>query len=74
LSLRAGERDVFIDNETDTKDMQAQVEKLIHIARENGKAIGICHPYPSTITALKKIITKIKAKGIQIVSLSQAID
>lgn len=74
LSLRAGERDVFIDNETDAKDINAQEERLIHIALKNGKAIGICHPYPSTIAALKRMITKIKAEGIQIVSLSQALD
>ncbi|OGP56277.1 MAG: hypothetical protein A2Y65_04005 [Deltaproteobacteria bacterium RBG_13_52_11] len=74
LSLRAGERDVFLDNETDMKDIEAQLERLIQIARDHGKAIGICHPYPSTITALGGMIKKIRAKGIQIVPLSQALD
>jgi polysaccharide deacetylase 2 family uncharacterized protein YibQ len=74
LALRADKRDLFLDNETDVKDIQAQLKKLIQIARNNGTAIGICHPYPSTITALKEMIPQIKAEGIQIVPLSQALD
>lgn len=74
LSLRTDERDLFLDNETDVQDIRAQVERLIHIAREHGTAIGICHPYPSTVTCLKEMIPKIKAAGIEIVPLSQALD
>jgi polysaccharide deacetylase 2 family uncharacterized protein YibQ len=74
LALRTDTRDLFLDNETDVQDIQAQLEKLIRIARNNGTAIGICHPYPSTITALKEMIPQIKAEGIQIVPLSQALD
>lgn len=74
LSLRTGARDIFLDNEADVKDIEAQLERLIKIARDRGKAIGICHPYPSTIKALKEMINKIRAKGIQIVPLSQALD
>jgi polysaccharide deacetylase 2 family uncharacterized protein YibQ len=74
LALRTDNRDLFLDNETDVKDIQTQLEKLIRIARDNGTAIGICHPYPSTITALKEMIPRIKAEGIRIVPLSQALD
>jgi len=74
LALRTGERNVFLDNETGVKDITAQVEQLIRIARKDGRAIGICHPYPSTVTVLKEMIPKIKAQGIEIVPLSQALD
>ncbi|MCJ7547914.1 MAG: divergent polysaccharide deacetylase family protein, partial [Deltaproteobacteria bacterium] len=74
LALLAGERDLFLDNENDVQDIRAQLEGLIRLARDHGRAIGICHPYPSTITALKGMITKIKAAGIRIVPLSQALD
>jgi polysaccharide deacetylase 2 family uncharacterized protein YibQ len=74
LALLAGERDIFLDNENDVQDVRAQLEGLIRFARDHGKAIGICHPYPSTITALKGMITKIKAAGIRIVPLSQALE
>ena len=74
LALRTGERDVFLDNETGVKDIQAQVEHLIRIARKDGKAIGICHPYPATVTVLTTMIPRIKAQGIDIVPLSQVLD
>jgi len=74
LALRTGERDVFLDNESGVKDIQAQVEQLIRIARKDGKAIGICHPYPATVTVLTTMIPRIKAQGIEIVPLSQALD
>lgn len=74
LALKTNERDLFLDNETDVQDIRAQVERLIRIAREHGTAIGICHPYPSTVTCLQEMIPKIKAAGIEVVPLSQALD
>jgi polysaccharide deacetylase 2 family uncharacterized protein YibQ len=74
LALLAGERDLFLDNENDVQDIRAQLEGLIRLARDHGRAIGICHPYPSTIAALKGMIAKIKAAGIWIVPLSQALE
>lgn len=74
LALLAGERDLFLDNENDVHDIRAQLEGLIRLARDHGRAVGICHPYPATITALKGMITKIKAAGIRIVPLSQALE
>ncbi len=74
LALLAGERDLFLDNENDVQDIRTQLEGLIRLARDHGTAIGICHPYPTTITALKGMIAKIKAQGIRIVPLSQAFE
>jgi hypothetical protein len=74
LALLAGERDIFLDNENDVQDIRAQLEALIRVAKDRGKAVGICHPYPATIIVLKGMIAKIKAQGIQIVPLSQALE
>ena len=74
LGLRADKRDLFLDNKSDVGYTKLQLGQLIRIAREHGTAIGICHPYPSTITALKEMIPRIHAEGIQIVPLSQALD
>ena len=74
LALRADTRDLFLDNESDEGDTTLKLKELIRIARDHGTAIGICHPYPSTVTALKKMIPQIQAEGIQIVPLSQALD
>jgi hypothetical protein len=74
LALLAGERDLFLDNENDVQDIRAQLAELIRLARDRGRAIGICHPYPATIIALKGMIARIKAQGIRIVPLSQALE
>jgi polysaccharide deacetylase 2 family uncharacterized protein YibQ len=74
LGMRAGVRDIFLDNEADVQAIQAQLEQLVKTARNKGTAIGICHPYSCTITALKEMVPKIKVDGIQIVPLSQVLD
>ena len=74
LSLRADIRDLFLDNESDVGYTKRQLKRLIYLARNHGTAIGICHPYPSTITALEEMIPQIQEEGIQIVPLSQALD
>jgi polysaccharide deacetylase 2 family uncharacterized protein YibQ len=74
LALLAGERDIFLDNENEVRDIRAQLEGLIRLARDHGRAIGICHPHPATITALKGMIARIKEAGIRIVPLSQALE
>lgn len=74
LGMRTGMRDIFLDNEADVQAIRAQLERLIKTARDKGTAIGICHPYSCTITVLKEMVPKIKADGIQIVPLSQALD
>jgi polysaccharide deacetylase 2 family uncharacterized protein YibQ len=74
LALRADKRDLFLDNESDVGYTTLQLQQLIRIARDHGTAIGICHPYPSTITALEEMIPQIKAEEIEIVPLSQVLD
>jgi polysaccharide deacetylase 2 family uncharacterized protein YibQ len=71
LGLKAAERDIFLDNSTDGKDVKRQLEQLIQISLSTGKAIGIGHPHPSTIQSLKEMIPRIEEKGIKIVSLSE---
>jgi polysaccharide deacetylase 2 family uncharacterized protein YibQ len=74
LTMKAGRRDIFLDNETGPKDMEAQLNHLMKIALARGKAIGIGHPYPTTVAALKGMIAKIQKAGIKIVPLSQVLD
>ncbi len=66
-------RDIFLDNVQDVDHIMAQLTKLEHIAKSNGSAIAIGHPYSQTVTALKKWIPTLKDKGITIVPLSQKI-
>lgn len=52
--INTGRRDIFLDNEQNDAKIKAQLEKLVQRAKKNGTAIGIGHPYPSTLSTLKK--------------------
>jgi len=73
-AVRLVKRDVFLDNESDVKDVKHQIDKLIRVAKANGSAVGICHPYPATIKALQEKLPEIMADGrLELVSASQII-
>lgn len=72
MGLRAGARDIFLDNEQDESHILGQIEELKKIARKYGSAIGIGHPYPVTIAALKKAIPGVE-KEFNIVHASELV-
>jgi polysaccharide deacetylase 2 family uncharacterized protein YibQ len=72
FGMNAAKRDVFLDNEGDNPSyIRGQLETLVDIARENGKAIGIGHPHPATLSELSKWLTETDARGIEIVPVSR---
>jgi polysaccharide deacetylase 2 family uncharacterized protein YibQ len=72
FGLRSGKRDVFLDNDSDNAaSIRKQLDELVEIARKNGKAIGIGHPHPVTITELRKWLAEMKAEGVEIVPVSK---
>ena len=74
VGLPFNARDIFLDNEKSDTYIRGQFEKLISIAMKHSEAIGICHPYPETIAALKREIPRIKELGIDIVPVSALVD
>ena len=52
LGIPSAIRDLFLDNDRDVAKILYQLHKLVNIAKKNGQAIGICHPYPETVEAL----------------------
>lgn len=56
LGLPFYKRDVFLDNAETTEDFLKAWEELIKIAKRKGQAIGICHPYRSTLMGLKTVL------------------
>jgi len=63
-------RDIFLDNERDIEHITAQFNKLLAIARKNGYALAIGHPYPQTIAVLEKLLPNLAEKGYHIVPVS----
>lgn len=73
-SVKAAERNIFLDNKGDIEMISNQIIKLGEIAMENGFAIGIGHPYHNTLVALQQTIPKLKERGIKIAPVSQLVD
>jgi polysaccharide deacetylase 2 family uncharacterized protein YibQ len=74
FGVKAAKRDVFLDNESDNAEyIHGQLEELTRMAKERGWAIGIGHPHPATINALRTWIAEANRQGIMIVPLSRLI-
>jgi polysaccharide deacetylase 2 family uncharacterized protein YibQ len=63
---------VFLDNDTDhPASIRKQLDELVEIARNHGKAIGIGHPHPVTLSELRKWLDENDNQGIEIVPVSR---
>ena len=60
-------RDVFLDNRADVAYTEAMLERTAAIAQENGSAIAIGHPKPTTLAAIRLMLPKLQAEGIRFV-------
>ncbi len=75
FGLKAARRDVFLDNDSDSAGyIGGQLEELARVARERGRAIGIGHPHPATIAALRKWLIEAGRQGIEIVPVSRLVN
>lgn len=64
-------RHVFLDNDTHESALLEQLNRLKQQAQNNELAIAIAHPYPETITFLKRQLPLLKAQGFELVPLSK---
>lgn len=63
-------RDVFLDHEESSDFVKRALSKLEKIANENGQAIAIGHPKKITLDVLEAWIPDAKARGFEIVTVS----
>lgn len=72
FGLKAAKRDVFLDNESDNAAyIRKQLEELTDLAKKHGRAIGIGHPHPATISELRKWLAETDQQGIELVPVSR---
>jgi len=62
-------RNIFLDNKKDKKYIQNQLKKAIKIAKKNGLAIAIGHPYSITFKTLKE--SKHLLEGLDLVYVQE---
>ena len=68
------ERNVFLDNDRQPEAVQAEFRRLIRIARRDGVALGIGHPYPETLEVLTRELSLLEDYNVQMVSVNRLIE
>ena len=63
-------RDVFLDNITEQSFIEEQLRALEKVARKNGRAVAIGHPYDETLAVLKLWLPDARRRGFEFVPIS----
>lgn len=71
LGVPAARRDRFLDNVQDTAKIAGELRKLARLANRQGYAVGICHPYPQTLAALRQEAATFAREGVEVVPVSK---
>lgn len=66
-------RDVFLDPDRAPETLQREFNRLKKLSRLHGMAVGIGHPYPSTLEFLETELPKLEREGYELVGISQYI-
>lgn len=74
MKIKTAMRDVFLDDVQTYAYTSAQVRRLAELARQNGRALAIGHPFPSTLTALRDSLPWLKQQKVEIVFVSQLLE
>lgn len=67
-------RNVFLDNVTTPESIDREFQRLIQVARENGSAVGIGHPYKETLDYLEIALPTLAAQNIELIPASAMIE
>ncbi len=73
LGVRTAQRHVFLDHDVDLEQIMRQIRHLAALAHTQGHAIGIGHPYPETLRALKQTLPALRQAGIRMVPVSHLV-
>ena len=67
LEIPHAGRDVFLDNNPTTAAILVQLTLAERLARRQGHALAIGHPYPTTLAVLERWLPEAEARGVRIV-------
>jgi hypothetical protein len=74
MKIKTVIRDVFLDDEQVYSHSCKQIRNLVEIARKNGRALAIGHPFASTLAALRDTIPWLKQQKVEIVFVSALLE
>jgi polysaccharide deacetylase 2 family uncharacterized protein YibQ len=71
--IPARKRDVFLDSDASPEGIAREFERLKALARENGTAIAIGHPYAITLAFLESALPELHKEGIELVGIRELV-
>jgi len=71
--LKNTRRNVFLDHELNRPAIEFQFNRLIKLAKKNGSAVAIGHPFNQTLDVLEQRIPQLQAAGIELIQVSELI-
>lgn len=72
--VRTASRKVFLDDVQREDAIEASLAGLVEKARAEGSAIGIGHPYPSTLAVLDRELPRLASRGVRLVRVRDLVD
>jgi polysaccharide deacetylase 2 family uncharacterized protein YibQ len=73
MGIPAAQRDVFLDADADRGMIRGRLIELFQKARKRGRAVGICHPFPETLTVLASTFRLADAYNLEAVPVSKLV-
>lgn len=67
-------RHVFLDNVAEADAIARQFQQALTIARRDGLAIAIGHPYPATLAYLEEVLPTLQDEGVELVKVTQLLE
>jgi polysaccharide deacetylase 2 family uncharacterized protein YibQ len=71
MGVPAVERNIFLDADADRSRIRSRLVELFKLARKKGWALGICHPYPETLEALRTSFSQFADYDLEVVPVSR---
>lgn len=66
-------RDVFLDTDPEPDTIRREFERLKSLAKLRGAAVGIGHPYATTLAFLEAELPKLAEQGFKLVTISELV-
>ncbi|MFD2643958.1 divergent polysaccharide deacetylase family protein [Pseudomonas japonica] len=73
IGLASVSRDVFLDDVRTPEAIAGQLRLAVELARKQGTAVAIGHPYAQTLDVLERELPRLKAQGVELIELHQMI-
>lgn len=74
MGIKTRLRDIFLDDIPEYAHSMNQIRQLVGLARQNGSALAIGHPFESTLRALRDSLPALQSGGVRIVFASELLE